>query len=157
MPYQSNRFPSERGRLSGDNVVAWQSCADEGTDPSLFTIHSVHIDPDPPQRTRKLRVRVTGHLQETLHEGYVRYTVRYNTLQVLTEQIDGCSKLHEEPTLPQCPIEAGAIAIDYTTGIPWFVPPGQYTVDIESRTRDNKRILCLRIDAPIDTPGTHTL
>ena len=155
IPYQSNRFLSEHGIFSaGDGKVTWRQCANEVEDPSLFELHSIEVVPDPPQRTRRIAVRIRGHLREDLEEGDVEYTARYGGLQVVTAQVDGCQKLAEEQSLPQCPIRAGAKDIAYATDIPWFVPPGQYTVDVESRTRPgNRRIFCLQIEAPILSPS----
>lgn len=148
LPFTSNTFPSSDGRIRPARPVAWMNC---GQDDDLFRLDSLELNPDPPKRSTPLTVHVTGLLKETLTEGVIEYEVKFGGFKLATGSLDGCPTLKQEPTLPQCPVQAGQYDVTHTVQLPWHIPPGRYLINAKGkRSMDGKQIFCIDLDVAID-------
>lgn len=119
----------------------WSSC---GSSSSLFQIHSIVLDPDPPRRSSPLRIHVKGNLAEPLTTGRLNYTVRYGIIPIVQDSVELCEALRMEPRIPQCPLRSGEWDVKHEVELPKETPFGRYSVEAAAWHEDGREIFCLK-------------
>lgn len=110
-------------------VLAKQPWRQQGIDicstsEDTFEIESVEINPDPPKKGAKLTATVIGNLKKEIGAGSkVKLQVKWNFVTLFRQTLDFCEALGNEPDLPQCPVEAGALKVTESVDIPDNAPP----------------------------------
>lgn len=109
--------PAQAPPRAADSALEW--C---GTPDDIFTLSSLVITPDPPEKGANLTVRVEGYLKETIVAGsYADVTVKIGVIKLLDTRLDLCEQgkdLIEE----ECPLQPGERVLEKTVEIPGLAP-----------------------------------
>ncbi|TQV93164.1 hypothetical protein V2A60_003518 [Cordyceps javanica] len=108
----------------------------------LITIKNVDLAPNPPKAGQELLIKASGTVKQTIEQGaYVKLTVKYGLIRLLTTTADLCEQVGNVDL--KCPIEKGDQTIEKIVKLPVEIPPGKYTVLADVYTADDTQITCL--------------
>lgn len=114
-----------------------------GSDSDIFIPTEFIVLPDPPQRGTDVNVTVNGILNDRIEDGAkIRLKVKLGLITLAVLHFDFCEKAVEFGH--ECPLEKGPLSISHTAKIPYEVPPGRYTIDINIETVDQRPIACVK-------------
>ncbi|KAI9031142.1 ML domain-containing protein [Hyaloraphidium curvatum] len=114
-----------------------------GTDEDIFTLGSLTISPDPPEKGTNLTVKVEGYLKETIVQGaYADVVVKIGVVKLLDTRLDLCDQ-GKELVGEDCPVQPGQRALEKTVAIPEQAPKGKYKVAAVLKNADDKQIACV--------------
>eukprot|EP00669_Euglena_mutabilis_P003684 TRINITY_DN1469_c0_g1_i1.p2 TRINITY_DN1469_c0_g1~~TRINITY_DN1469_c0_g1_i1.p2 ORF type:complete len:158 (-),score=33.27 TRINITY_DN1469_c0_g1_i1:594-1046(-) len=124
-------------------VPTWGACQMVGR-PILNVTDVRFAAPPPSSRGHLWLITVTGFLNShhPVVDGIQRTDVWWGRLKVQTKESDYCAE-------NLCPILPGPTVQSVKALFPWLTPPGTYTVEASSRTREGQFISCLRLSFPI--------
>lgn len=113
-------------------------------------IHSIDLEPNPPQKGANLTIHATGTLHTTITDGaYVNVEVSYGYIKLVHETFDLCEQVENVDL--KCPIEKGDLDLTKTVKLPPQVPPGKYNVFAQAYTAYDELLTCLtaQIEFPV--------
>lgn len=124
--------------IPGDSPM--QEC-DLATDHSL-DLHSLTIDPNPPNRGANLTITALGTLSKDVVDGaYVDVVVNYGYIRLISQTYNLCEQL---PNVDMnCPLNSGEYKLTKEIELPSEIPPGKYTVFARAYNNDDSMITCL--------------
>ncbi|KAJ3486358.1 hypothetical protein NLG97_g6635 [Lecanicillium saksenae] len=139
---RSNGSASETTPLLGASDDHPQEHQNGNASADLITIKKVDLDPNPPKAGKELLIKASGTVKQRIEEGaYVKLTVKYGLIKLLTTTADLCEQIGNIDM--KCPLEEGDQTIEKTVELPVEIPPGKYTVFADVYNADDTPITCL--------------
>ena len=117
-------------------------------DISSFELKSLVLTPNPPEKGKKLSIKLNGDLLKSINSGsLLRTVVKYQRIVLFRSTFDVCKELEKpDNKLPiKCPIEIGEKTLDYEVDLPDNLPNGKFSVDAELLNENKDLIFCTKI------------
>ncbi|UKZ73604.1 hypothetical protein TrVFT333_001252 [Trichoderma virens FT-333] len=119
-------------KVPGENPIEF---CNADRDDDLIQITKVDLAPNPRSPS--------GDVKKTVTQGaYVKVTVKYGLIQLLTTTADLCEQLGNVDL--SCPLETGKMTITKSVDLPSAIPPGTYNVLADVYSADDEKITCLK-------------
>ncbi|KAF3072471.1 putative phosphatidylglycerol/phosphatidylinositol transfer protein precursor [Trichoderma pleuroticola] len=136
-------------KVPGENPIEYCS-ADRDDD--LIEIKKVDLAPNPPKPGKALLITASGVVKKTITTGaYVKVTVKYGLIQLLSTTADLCEQLDNVDLA--CPLENGQMTITKSVDLPSAIPPGTYSVLADVYSADDEKITCLKATVNFPRPS----
>ncbi|KAL7949947.1 putative phosphatidylglycerol/phosphatidylinositol transfer protein precursor [Trichoderma barbatum] len=136
-------------KVPGENPIEF---CDASRDNDLITIQKVDLAPNPPKPGKALLITASGDVKKTVTEGaYVKVTVKYGLIQLLSTTADLCEQLGNVDL--SCPLEEGKMTLTKSVDLPSAIPPGTYNVFADVYSADDEKITCLKATVNFPRPG----
>ncbi|EGR51806.1 uncharacterized protein TRIREDRAFT_45085 [Trichoderma reesei QM6a] len=136
-------------KVPGENPIEF---CDGNRANDLIEIQKVDLAPNPPKPGATLLITATGDVKKTITKGaYVKVTVKYGLIQLLSTTADLCEQLGNVDLT--CPLEEGQMTITKSVDLPTAIPPGTYNVFADVYSDDDEQITCLKATVNFPRPG----
>ncbi|KAL7785194.1 putative phosphatidylglycerol/phosphatidylinositol transfer protein precursor [Trichoderma ceciliae] len=136
-------------KVPGENPIEF---CDADRDDNIIVIEKVDLAPNPPKPGKALLITASGNVKHTVTAGaYVKLTVKYGLIQLLSTTADLCEQLGNVDL--SCPLEPGKTTITKSVDLPSAIPPGTYNVLADVYSADDEKITCLKATVNFPRPG----
>ncbi|KAH6607765.1 putative phosphatidylglycerol/phosphatidylinositol transfer protein precursor [Trichoderma cornu-damae] len=136
-------------KVPGDNPIEFCNANHDG---DLIQIRKVDLAPNPPKPGESLLITASGDVKRTIDKGaYVKLTVKYGLIQLLSTTADLCEQLGNVDL--SCPLESGTLTVTKSVDLPSAIPPGTYNVLADVYSADDEPITCLKASVNFPRPS----
>ncbi|XP_052199436.1 uncharacterized protein LOC127806279 [Diospyros lotus] len=105
-------------------------------------VSGVEISPYPISRGRRTTFSISASTDEVIFGGKVQIDVLYFGINVYSKIHDLCGKT-------SCPVAAGDFVISHSQSLPFFTPPGSYTLQMKMEDESKHQLTCITFDFSI--------
>ena len=125
------------------NKLEYRICDEEK---NTLTVHSVSIDPNPPQKGQKLTVTLVVSLSSPVDRGAQLWIlVKYMRIKLLERTFDMCQELDNagDKVPLKCPVlEQSETKWTYSVDLPAEILNGVYSIDLKIRDHTGAQVIC---------------
>lgn len=116
----------------------WNYCANA---PTILSVTSVTLNPDPPVLGTDDTVTLVGNVNETITGGNINLVITYYGISVFSNSYAVCSSI-------ACPFAPGAITASIVvsgTSLPPIAPPGNYVGTATFVDQNGTELTCVEV------------
>ncbi|OAQ96684.1 hypothetical protein LLEC1_02206 [Akanthomyces lecanii] len=136
-------------KVPGESPVEF---CDADRESDLVNVQKIDIAQNPPKAGKPLQITLAAEVRKEIAAGaYVKVTVKYGLIQLLSTTADFCEQLGNVDM--KCPLEAGQLTVTKSVDLPSVIPPGTYNVFADVYSDDDEQISCMKASVNFPRPS----